>query len=526
MADESDGVEETFDAALRVGLTVAGQLAERLARQVEQSARQAQAMSEAQAAEMASRLQAERTVAAAVGTQVSQADWWENASPRDVSDAWERAWVWAQMDDGAREAAKTIRGQSVERFGVDPTDPRAEDLAVREALRERGVQTDLPAYGGGPVKVAPDAWAALHERAGVPVPEVRQDVRDASSGALSVAVVADRQVLSDVLSSLSAADPGDRDVSVRGALELQVPGEALDRYAQRRGAGMEDGQALAEVREEFAPERLGDMARVGVQLAEEPVMREFLERPELREAYAAAYDPDQAPGPQQRAVGRAVDGMLEVLDDGEPGRFEREYAAAVRVASERDGAARDLGGLDQNELRSVADRLAPEVGAALEDVRKWNAPDGSLELPAYPTKAGLDVSSSTAAGLVDELLDRAGVDDRDSRRERDRALADQHEANRLIAAADRADSRGEPEAGAAIDWAARGMYDSVERRQEVASALDGRADQETIEAWMVADANQARPAGKAVTAEPGKAPKARPARGQAAGRDHSKQIQR
>ena len=49
MVDEPDGVDEVFEAALRVGLTVAGRVAEQAARAREQAARNAQAASEHQA---------------------------------------------------------------------------------------------------------------------------------------------------------------------------------------------------------------------------------------------------------------------------------------------------------------------------------------------------------------------------------------------------------------------------------------------------------------------------------------------
>jgi len=55
------------------------------------------------------------------------------------------------------------------------------------------------------------------------------------------------------------------------------------------------------------------------------------------------------------------------------------------------------------------------------------------------------------------------------------------------------------------------LYDSVERRRDLAAGLEGLAGAETIEARVLADINQARPASEAVATAPGKTAKARPA---------------
>lgn len=60
MADETDGIDEALEATLRVGLTVAGRVAERIARERQQQMRDAQAASEQEARELQSRLEAQR----------------------------------------------------------------------------------------------------------------------------------------------------------------------------------------------------------------------------------------------------------------------------------------------------------------------------------------------------------------------------------------------------------------------------------------------------------------------------------
>ena len=60
MVDEPDRIDEALTGALRVGLTVAGQVAERALRAREQAMREAQARSEQEARVLQARLDSER----------------------------------------------------------------------------------------------------------------------------------------------------------------------------------------------------------------------------------------------------------------------------------------------------------------------------------------------------------------------------------------------------------------------------------------------------------------------------------
>ena len=60
---ESDGIEDAVEGSVRIALTVAGQVGERLARSREASARQGQAASEQHALELQGRLDGERGAA-------------------------------------------------------------------------------------------------------------------------------------------------------------------------------------------------------------------------------------------------------------------------------------------------------------------------------------------------------------------------------------------------------------------------------------------------------------------------------
>lgn len=142
MADEPDGIDDAFESTLRVGLTAAGRMAERAARAREAQMRDAQAASEQEARELAGRLQAERGAARAALVPVTRDEWWTNAQPQEISQAWETAVQWRDRDPQAANAAEHMRGQLRDRYGVDVDNLAANPGAVSEALerRERELQ--------------------------------------------------------------------------------------------------------------------------------------------------------------------------------------------------------------------------------------------------------------------------------------------------------------------------------------------------------------------------------------------------
>ena len=121
----------------RRALTVAGQLAERIARAREQAARDARGASEQHARELQARLDAERAAARAALAPVGRDDWWQRAEPDDIARAWETAQAWREHDPAARQAAERIHAELRTRYGIDTRDLRADPAAVRAALAAR-----------------------------------------------------------------------------------------------------------------------------------------------------------------------------------------------------------------------------------------------------------------------------------------------------------------------------------------------------------------------------------------------------
>ncbi len=116
---ESDGMEETFEGQLRVGLLIAGRVAEEVARLREQVAREAEARSLQSAREQQERVAADRAMARAALGPVVRDSWWDRARPQDVAAAWQTVRTWEAVEPDARRAADTIRRQVRDRYRID-----------------------------------------------------------------------------------------------------------------------------------------------------------------------------------------------------------------------------------------------------------------------------------------------------------------------------------------------------------------------------------------------------------------------
>jgi len=134
MAEETDGIEEAFEGQLRVLVTAAGQLGERVARMREQQLTQARAVSEQQGREYAMRLHAERGTARAELAQVHREEWWAGADADAIGHAYTTAHAWEDQDPDAFRAASKIRTEVRERYGVDVDNAGADPAAVRAAV--------------------------------------------------------------------------------------------------------------------------------------------------------------------------------------------------------------------------------------------------------------------------------------------------------------------------------------------------------------------------------------------------------
>ncbi|AWB88111.1 hypothetical protein [Mycetocola zhujimingii] len=136
MAEETDGVAESFDDSLRIALTVASQFGERISRLREQMSHTREAAAQQENRELQNRFEAERGAARASLEPVRHAEWWDSAKVEDIALVHETATVWRDHDDVAREAGDTIRREVQDRYGIDVDAPGGDPAQVAAALRE------------------------------------------------------------------------------------------------------------------------------------------------------------------------------------------------------------------------------------------------------------------------------------------------------------------------------------------------------------------------------------------------------
>ncbi|MBW9207965.1 hypothetical protein KV097_18660 [Mumia sp. zg.B17] len=218
MAEESDGIAEAFEGQLRVLITAASQVGERIARLREAAARRAQAQSEQEARELRSRIEVEQRAARAELANVYRPDWWDRADAKQIGHTYQVARAWANDDPEAGRAEQHMRDQLRSRYGVDVNNTQADPAAVSAAVER--AQRDL-------------AGAS--------------DERNRSSAEIAEAqrlmAEANREERRNEHEAMTDADAGD---SERGAAEMKYDSaERRERTARDLEAKGIDGEAVA-----------------------------------------------------------------------------------------------------------------------------------------------------------------------------------------------------------------------------------------------------------------------------------------
>jgi hypothetical protein len=226
MAEESDGIEEAIEGQLRVVVTAAGQVAERMVRMREEDRRRAASRHAAQARELESRFDAQRRAARAELASVHQPDWWDRAGPGEIGHAWQVARAWASEDPEAVRAEQRIRAELQGRYGVDVDATGPDAATMRAALDQARLDRDQ----AGQERHRAEAETAEAQRLLADAAHQDQLAADARSGA--------------------GADPDEQaaaavEVEQRAVLAGQPSSDARSLYdsAQRRASTAERLQA-------------------------------------------------------------------------------------------------------------------------------------------------------------------------------------------------------------------------------------------------------------------------------------------
>lgn len=144
---EEASVEDEVGQALRVGLAVAAQLADKFARAREELARNAQCQSEQEQRRLQARFEGERGVAGARLMIVERPEWWDRADIAQIAGMHETAQQWKDFDPRAQAAADTIAREVKARYGIDHANIAADPQAVRAALAQVELDRDQAVRG-------------------------------------------------------------------------------------------------------------------------------------------------------------------------------------------------------------------------------------------------------------------------------------------------------------------------------------------------------------------------------------------
>jgi hypothetical protein len=133
---EADGMDDAVNGAMRTGLMVASRIGEQLARIREEDQRTIAAAEEHRARLLQARFDAQRAAARAQLAPTARDDWWDKATPEMIQQAHETATTWKAYDPEAAQAARHIRNQVQDRYGIDVDNSGADEASVSAALTQ------------------------------------------------------------------------------------------------------------------------------------------------------------------------------------------------------------------------------------------------------------------------------------------------------------------------------------------------------------------------------------------------------
>jgi hypothetical protein len=217
-----------------------------------------------------------------------------------------------------------------------------------------------------------------------------------------------------------------------------------------------------------------------------------------------------------------ADGANEFVEGGLRVAVTAAGMLAERAARAREERARQAQAGSVAEARELQARLEAEQAAAraylarVEQNTWWpqaRVEDVAQAWETAQTWRDADPDVARAADRIRrEVRDRYGIDVDDARPDRDaleRALVERQRTDEERRRAQGA--REELEAAVVLAAAEPGMAagrEADQQRAELTAALAGVEDHEAVEARLLADVHQGRPAREAVTARPGKVLKA------------------
>ncbi|OZC87841.1 hypothetical protein CH272_28310 [Rhodococcus sp. 05-340-1] len=137
--DELGSASREVGMVFRVGMQLASRFAEQSARRREQQSREAEQHSNQAAREYSERLRTERIAAETQLRRPLDPQWWDRATPHDITTVYEQAKAWESESEIATQAAATVRSEVHRRYGVDITDDRGARAFIDDSQRKHAL---------------------------------------------------------------------------------------------------------------------------------------------------------------------------------------------------------------------------------------------------------------------------------------------------------------------------------------------------------------------------------------------------
>ena len=145
MAEQPDGLEESFEGHLQLAVMLAGRAGQAAGQVIAHRARVAEAAQEAERRRLTDRLDAERAAARSSVVGVEGERWWDRATPEKIAQVWQTAQTWRDLDPDLARVGDEIVEQVQARYGIDVRDAGPDADMLRQALAEQSADQERAA---------------------------------------------------------------------------------------------------------------------------------------------------------------------------------------------------------------------------------------------------------------------------------------------------------------------------------------------------------------------------------------------
>lgn len=319
----SEDIDQPLEEALQHGMAISAQIGRELARAWRNHLEEKARTDDRAAALVQHAFNTERDTAVATLAHVNDPAWWDDATVKEICDAYQVANAWAEYAPRATGAEETLRHAAAERYGIDP------DRLIREGHRHTETIMNTP-----PERLAQaQRWARLGGWT--------NDIP---------AYYPEAQKLHNLLA--------DYDRAVTGAARNEALAEESRKQAEHQTAESKDLSSLAHRDHEFAD--------VLDQDAKEPTPADL----DNARAWALANDPDYAdkPAAEKDRLDREL--VQQWKGPGDPEKA-REAGVVRKEAKQREAAG---------------EKAATTAGAAYENASRLEAEAARMRAAGAPEK--------------------------------------------------------------------------------------------------------------------------------------------